>query len=524
MKLSIKRKMLAGFGFMMAVLLGIGIYGNLMITRVNDKSNEIAQFWLPRVQSIERLKNLVSEYRRMELKYIISSFITEMSEAERKINEINSLIKEECANYEKQITSEDERIIFEKFTIFWSRYTKLHGDIVELRKQNNPESALRVVKGESEVVHENITSILKTLSDMSNEGAGKARAESEVIFSGTRRTSMIVVAVGVLAALAAAYLLTNSVTRPAGQLLEAARGMAGGDLSFRVEARTRDEMGDLSRAFNAMADNLRELVGQIVNNAGTLAASSQELSASAQEVSAAVEEMASTAAEVSAESDRGARDSRDAAARAGKVLNMADRGMNSVQETGRAMQSIQDSSLHAAASVKKLSDHSVQIGRITEMITAIAEQTNLLALNAAIEAARAGELGRGFAVVAEEVRKLAEQSAGAAKDIAGLISKVQQETMEAVRDMESVRSQVDGGVQVVRNTGAVFEEIINEIKETVESVSGVVEGAVRSSGGMQQLSASIQQIGSIVQQVASSAQDLSAMSADLQGLVSRFRV
>lgn len=521
---SIRKKLLTGFGFMIVILVGIGIYGNIMITRVDSKASEIANSWLPRVQSAERIKTLVSEYRRLELTYIISSYVTEMSEAERRIEQVHTLIKEECANYEKQITSEDEKILFRKFLAFWSRYTKLHSDVVEFRKQNNPDSALRVIKGESEVVHENIVSILKTLAGLNDEGARKAKAESEIIFASTRTNSIIVVAVGLLIALAASYLLTVSVIKPTRVLLEAARGMAGGDLNRRVDAVTRDEMGDLSRAFNEMSDNLRLMVGQIVENAAALAASSQELSASAQEVSAAVDEMASTTAGVSVESEKGAAGSREAAARAGNVMDLADRGMASVKDTGQAMKMIQESSLNAAGSVKKLSDHSVQIGRITDLITAIAEQTNLLALNAAIEAARAGEQGRGFAVVADEVRKLAEQSAGAAKDIASLISRVQHETINAVRDMEFVRGQVEGGVKAVNDTGLLFEEITGEIRETVDSVIGVVEGSVRSSGGIQQLSASIQQINSVVQNVASSSHELAGMSEELQGLVARFKI
>ncbi len=524
MKISVRLKMAAGFGLMVAILVGIGIYGNIMLARVNDKGIEIADSWLPRVQSLERIKTLVSEYRKLELTYIIATYISEMSDAERKIEQVGVQIIQECENYRKLIATDDEMMLFDKFTDFWSRYTNLHGKVVELRKADDPDSALKIVKGESEVVHGNIVSILKTLSEISDQGVRKARLESEQSFDSTRVNSSLVVAAGVLTALVALFLLGRGITKPTRVLLEAARSVAAGDLNRHVDAGTRDELGDLSRAFNEMSDNLKMLVGQIAGNAGTLAASSQELSASAQEVSAAVEEMTSTAEEVASTSDQSAREAREAAARAGNVMGVADRGMNSVKETGEAMKSIQDSSLHAAGSVKRLSEHSVKIGRITELITSIAEQTNLLALNAAIEAARAGEQGLGFAVVAEEVRKLAEQSAGAAKDIASLISRVQEETVGAVRDMESVIGQVDAGVKVVDRTGLLFEEIIREIRETVQSASVVVEGAARSSEGIRQLTASVQQISSIVQQVASSAQDLSAMSGELQNLVARFKL
>ncbi|MFZ5632760.1 MAG: methyl-accepting chemotaxis protein [Bacillota bacterium] len=524
MKFTIRKKMFAGFGFLVAILIGIGVYGNIMIARVNQESAEIADRWLPRIQSLDKIKNMVSEYRRFELTYIISTYMTEISEAERKIELTGSFISEECARYEKLITTEDERILYDKFTKYWADYQKVHKKIIDLRMQNDSDAALASIKGESEVIHENIVSLLNTLSGISEEGAARARVESEQVFSSTRKTSLIVVIAGLLAALAAAYLLTVGVVRPTRALLGAAQGIAGGDLSRRVDAGSGDEMGELAGAFNEMTDNLRTMVRQIVDNSAGLAASSQELSAWGQEVSAAVEEMTSTTAEVAEFSDRGAVEAREAATKAGNVMKVADKGMVSVEDTGQAMKMIQESSVHAANSVKQLGEYSGQIGRITELITSLAEQTNLLALNAAIEAARAGDQGRGFAVVAEEVRKLAEQSADAARDIAALISRVQQETLNAVRAMESVAGQVEGGAVVVDNTGRFFEEIIREIRETAETVSGVADGSGRSSEGTRQLSASIQQLNQVVQQIASSAQDLAGMSADLQKLVTGFKL
>lgn len=524
MNFSIRKKMFTGFGFMVAILIGIGVFGNIMITRVNDKSSEIAESWLPRVQSTERIKTLVSEYRRMQLNYIITSNGTELAEIEKKIDLLTDQVSKECQNYEQLMVTDDEKVIYGKFSATWAYYRNLQKGVIELRKQNNAASAMNVVKGESEVVHENIFGALDTLARMSQEGASRAREESDAIFDSTRNNSIAVIIIGVLAALAASFLIARSVIRPTRDLLEAARGVAAGDLNRRVEAKTKDELGDLSSAFNEMSGNLRLLVGQIVENASTLAASSQELTASAEEVSAAVVKMTSTAAEVASTSDQGARQAREAAARAGSITGVADRGLEAVKSTDRAMRMIQESSIHAAGSVKKLSDHSIQIGQITELITNLADQTNLLALNAAIESARAGEHGRGFAVVADKVRELAEQSARAAGDIVSLIDSVRKETVNAVKSMDSVRGQVDEGVRVVNDTGHLFGEITREIRDTVKSAEEVVGESARSSGGVQLLSESIEQIGSVVQQVASSAQGLSAMSGDLQSVVARFRL
>lgn len=523
-RFGITKKILAGFGIIIAILIAIGVYGNMMMNSVNEKSAEIAVSWMPRAQTVERIKTLVSEYRRLELTYLTSNYLSQMMENERKMKETREKIDGECARYQEMITTEDEKLMFEKFASFWSRYTQLHDQIMELKNNKKDTEAMALARGESEVVHGYMGSLLQTLGTLCDDQVKKVREESEAAFRSTQVTSTAVIALGILLALLAAFTLTRSIVRPAGIILEAARGVAGGDLTRQVKVKSRDEMGDLAAAFNEMTGGLRTLVGQIAESADTLAASSQELSASAQEVSATVEEMTSTAAEVTAASDRGSREAVEAAEGAGKITGAADRGMEAVRDAERAMDTVRGSSVHASESVQKLNIHSQKIGNITELITDLAEQTNLLALNAAIEAARAGEKGRGFAVVAEEVRNLSEQSASAARDIAALISSIQQETGATVKNMESVRVQVEEAVKVVNDTGTIFSEIVNGIKETVSSARSVAGVVSNSSEDMQGISASVDQIGSVVQQVASSAQGLSAMSGGLQGLVTKFKL
>ncbi|MFZ5652464.1 MAG: HAMP domain-containing methyl-accepting chemotaxis protein [Bacillota bacterium] len=522
--MSIRVKLLLGFGFMVAALVVVGIYGNLMFSTLSNRTSEIAESWLPRVQSIEKMRALVSEYRRWELTYIINNDGWEKAEIERKVDYASFLITKECQNYEKLITTDEEKTIFANFLKQWEYYKALHKKVVDLRLKNDLDGAMKILSVESETVHQKIFGYLDTLAEVSGKGAADAREESLNILSNTRKNSVIFIAACVALSAAVSYLLLISISRPSRSLLKAARAAAGGDLRQNVEAKTRDELGELAAVYNEMCDKLRMMVRGITESSALLSASSRDLSAAGQQVSASVAEMTSMAAEVASLSEHSASGAREAAARAGNVLAVSDRGVISVKNTETAMKSIHDSSVNAAGSVKQLNDLASRIGSITELITSVAEQTNLLALNAAIEAARAGEQGRGFAVVAEEVRKLAEESQKAAKEIAALISRIQGETEKAVRAMDSVRIEITGGVKVVGDTGRLFEEITDGIRGTVENVSDVVEGTVKSSQGIRQIAEAVRQINAISGQVASSAQEFINMSGELERQVDRFKL
>lgn len=341
-----------------------------------------------------------------------------------------------------------------------------------------------------------------------------------------RNTSLFVTAIAILIIMLIALLIANFISKPIINLSRIADAVSHGDLATKKDFsfNSKDEIGVLSSALMGMVDNLRSIISNIQKKSEQLSYHSQELASTSEEVSATVEEVASTTNEVAATSNSGAENAKEAAKESEDVLQVAEEGNQAVQETVIKINSIATSTENVSIAIQKLGEQSNRIGEIISSITNIADQTNLLALNAAIEAARAGEHGRGFAVVAEEVRKLAEQSAGAANEITNLIKEIQVGVGEAINAMETGAREVNEGVQIANNAGASIAQIIEAINKNTSLIKEVADGAMQVDEGTQQLTTANEQIASTVQQVSSAAQELANISAELQQTVAKFKI
>lgn len=333
-------------------------------------------------------------------------------------------------------------------------------------------------------------------------------------------------------------MMVRGILGPVSKTMHVLQALADGDLRETMEVESSDEIGMMGEALNKAIGSVSNTIQSIASTAEHVASASEEISSSASEqaqsaetqkdqttqVATAMQEMSSTVMQVSDNSNRAAEAARNAA-------ETAKHGGTIVEDTLAKMRVIADSVGQTAKKMEELGKSSDQIGRIIGVIDDIADQTNLLALNAAIEAARAGEQGRGFAVVADEVRKLAERTTTATKEIAQMIKNIQDETKTAVTAMEHGTKQVEEGVASTAQAGDSLREIIQMSEQVGEMITHIATAATEQSSATEQVNNNMDAISKLVkesaigaQQSAKACQDLSGLALDLQKMVSNFKL
>ncbi len=330
----------------------------------------------------------------------------------------------------------------------------------------------------------------------------------------------------------------DAVILPVQDGAKALEVMATGDFTVRIESDYKGQHRKIKDSINKLAESVSKILQEVVDatqatssaasqissSSEELASGSQELSSQVHEIATAIEQMTSTIIETTKNTSTTANTAKNS-------VEIAQKGGQVIMQTIDGIGKIADVVNKAAEIIKELGKNSQQIGDIVQVIDEIADQTNLLALNAAIEAARAGEQGRGFAVVADEVRKLAERTTKATKEIAQMIRTIQGDTNTAVQSVTEGATVVEEGKKLAARAGESLKEIISGANQVVDLANQVASASEEQSSTAEQISKNIESISHVtnesasgVQQIARAADDLNRLTENLSNLVAQFKV
>ena len=563
MKISIRKKLLGGFLFILILLaIGSGVSNN-RISHIDQTYQGLITGNVEKAMMAKDLdiyyinqSNSIKNYLLTGNEQFLVQYETNADEATKTINRMEDTYKR----------AEDKEII-KQLSALQVRYSEIIKKEIAFKNVGDEIGYTNLMNTTEKTIS---TVFQKKITDLN-------RGQETLVSVGLKETTKdvgstksIVLYLGIFSFIIGiflAYYISRSISNPIKLAAEAVQEVSQGNLHIdHLKVKNHDEVGDLINGINRMNQDLREVVGRIHESSSSVASSSEELAASAEQSMSAseqvsritqvsaegieqqllqYEELCSSISEMNDGIHQITENSEEMLQITGKTSVLTREGGEIIDLVVGQMNQINQSVTKASTSIISLRERSNEISQIIEIITGVAEQTNLLALNAAIEAARAGEHGKGFSVVAEEVRKLAEESKKSANQITVMINHIQKEANQSVQMMSEETSLVEHGLKETENaheTFALISQAMNEVTDKVVEVSSSVQQlmavskqilesvdfakrvAEKSVLSSQESAAATQEQFAAMEEVAASAQFLSQMAEDLQSIISKFKL
>jgi methyl-accepting chemotaxis protein len=517
--LSIRIKIMFGFLAVVSILIILGIFSLFQLNSVNRDTKDITTHWLPSINHASTINQTFTVFRVKEYRLMLAFSAEDAVKMEKEMSDLKIQIENSCKNYEKIITSEEGKRLYNSFRSDYAKYLEENKKIIELSKSGETAKAKAALSGKSLDYYYSVAGYLKKLVELSTSGSDAASVRVLNTYDSAFFLIIAIIIISVVISIIVAFYISNLISKGIGRIQAAAQKFAIGDMDVDLNIDSKDEIGNLAVAFRNLAgtmksisdnakliskgdltvtltkrsdndeligslaemvDRLNEIVAQIMEAANNVAISSNEMSSTATQMSQGANEQASSAEEISSsieEMTTTIQQNSDNANQTEKIAIASSQGINEVnQASGRSLEAIK------------------QIVEKIKIINSIAEKTDILAINAAIEAARAGEHGKGFAVVAAEVRKLAETSQKAALEINQFSA---------------------GSLKITEDTTILMSKIIPDIQRTAQLVQEIAASSAEQSSGAGQISKAIEQLSEVTQQNSASAEELSSSSEEL---------
>jgi methyl-accepting chemotaxis protein len=536
-KITIQKRLLAAFA-VIAILLAItGLLSMQNISKVRDQADRVESNLLPSISYLGDVNVTLGRIRALTLRLLLAIDIRQEGVTIEKTKSLRQEIDKAEAAYAKTIYLPEERKLFDSYAASKARYFDYQQQVIDMLLKDEVGAATDLLDKMNPITDE-LSRILKELTDFNQKLALEARNESIATYEAAKWTVIILIIVTVLIAIVIASLISRSVNQPLEQALLSARNIADGDLSRELEVTGNDELTQLAIALKQMQQNLREAISHIASSSSQLASAAEELNVVTDESSKAlqlqndeVQQAATAITEMSSAVDEVAGTALQTSEASSKSASLAKDGTQKVVQTSSVIEKMNADVRQSTKVINTLAEKVSSINQVLEVIRSVAEQTNLLALNAAIEAARAGEAGRGFAVVADEVRSLAHRTQTSTGEIEQMIQQVQASASEAVNAMQLISGNADNAQNVAKAAADALQLIAENITAISDQNHIIAGAAEEQSKVAREIDRNIVTISDLAAQTAAgsnqttaSATELSRLALQLNELVGRFKL
>ncbi len=533
--LNIGTKLISAFVFVSLIGAFIGYEG---ISSLNEADKSDTILYERNTVPLAQIGIIKASFQRMRCNMLEIAIAKSESEKNGFLDKITARreeITKTVAVLEKSISSDDVRKAYDGYIAQRMVFIPYIDQYLSLMKEGKTNEALVLFKGPMDKSRNNYQKAIDDWGDLLVKRAENRSNDNSLNASAAGRNMLIISVIGCIISVLLGFFISRMISNPVKELITS---IDNADLNNQFNSVRKDEIGGLQRSFDKFVTSIKETLVQVSEASSAVASASTEISSSTEEMAAGAQEQSSQASEVATAVEEMTKtlgetngNIRKVADGAKSAKDSANAGGTVVDDTIKGMKRISDVVNQSASQVKVLGASSEKIGEIVGVINDIADQTNLLALNAAIEAARAGEQGRGFAVVADEVRKLAERTSKATKEIASMIKQIQADTNQAVISMDKGTEEVGKGITLAEQAGQMLLGIVGNAESVADMVSQIAAASEQLASASEQISKNVEAISTVtqesasgVQQIAKTAEDLNRLTENLQQLLEKFNL